>query len=1468
MKKTFLLSLFFVLCFISSALADISWIENTNNEHTYGITEAMSWESAEALAKSYGGYLVTINDEIENQWIVDVLLPLNNSEWLFIGNTDKDLEGSWVWVSGENPNYSNWFPGEPNNQGTEQYGGIIDDWGGGGKGMWNDLSESRILPAIIEIATPFVWYDPDFKTVIKGESAQITKNTTWQKSGSPYIIEENVLVQAEASLIIEPGVQVLFRGRFSIVVKGSLLASGTESENIIFTVLDSNIPQNWNKILLEGYSPSRLEWCRISKASNGIHIQTNALHQIQHTLVTDCLDDGVYLEYGGASISYCRIEKNGRDGFHAVAPNAIIQNTVISDNSRHGVFLEYYGNGASFENCSIVYNKQSGFWLYNYWEENPYMQFCNIYGNGSYAIRMDNRHNLEASHNFWGESVTAEMNTVGASANISAFYDQHDNSELGRVFYNDHQSAPVDIGLILTPPINSPQIPDPLKWYLNTNNGHEYAVLPPTGWENAEHTAISYGAHLVSINDVQENQWLSENILPLIDSGQAWIGCTDKGPEGQWRWISGEPFFFTQWQGSEPNNGGGSEEDYGMIYNYGDLVGSWNDMIGGDLSAILERPRSYDWNIPSPSTIISGASAVIVQDTVWASEKSPYVIQSDVIVESTATLFIEPGVQIFFQGGYSLYVFGSIQARGAEGTPIHFRSLVAPVRWFWGGIEINSQRKSILEWCLIQDADVGIRVKKGMHHQFLNLVVQSCFSDGIQFIEGNADINTCRIAYNGRDGLNILYAGESFVVSSQIIENDRNGISTSYYSPQYFLLDNILNNFGNGVQADHTYEKNPTFRYCNIYGNQLYDFQLNNSLIVEAHGNYWGEAAESMQQGGSESNIASIYDQKDDILRGVVDFSDFKLQPIDVSSQANINTITNFPDPKFRTVIEEFMGVQPGGVFTALMASLKSGSLNCSCRGINSLAGLEFFCNITGLECNQNNLFILDTSHNTQLISLNCGGNQLESLDLSQNLNLQYLSFEDNLIRDITPIVDLPNIIQLNIFENYLDCGDLDNIQTIKEKIGTGFYYANQKTGNLDLCTININNIQNFPDPHFRSAIEEFVGVSPGEAFTAQQAANTAGSMNFSDRKISDITGISFFPSITELNLSHNNIADLRIIQEMCLSYGVTIDVTYNNLNYGDLGAIYVLQRILKENFFYNPQNNFAFSPESNVKTPWSHKDIGEVGTSGTASLILDETFTISGSGYDIWDQSDSFHFLYQSVSSDFEIVTQVIDIEYTNDWAKTGLMIRQSLNPDSPHAFIAVTPRNGVSFQRRLEKGQGSYDSTPNYGHQFDGPIWLKLERRGNSFFGYESYDGQAWTLVGSDSFVIPANVFVGVAVTSHKYGTLNYSILDSISLSPPISHFADLNRDWKLSLQELVYASRLYNAGQYFIGNGLDGFSISEGNRNGPCHKADTNHDWRLSLQEIVYAARLYNANGFTTGSGLDGYTALPRTGKVKGR
>jgi hypothetical protein len=179
-------------------------------------------------------------------------------------------------------------------------------------------------------------------------------------------------------------------------------------------------------------------------------------------------------------------------------------------------------------------------------------------------------------------------------------------------------------------------------------------------------------------------------------------------------------------------------------------------------------------------------------------------------------------------------------------------------------------------------------------------------------------------------------------------------------------------------------------------------------------------------------------------------------------------------------------------------------------------------------------------------------------------------------------------------------------------------------------------------------------------------------------------------------------------------------------------------------------------------KSDWLDDDIGSVGAAGSATFDLNRV-TVRGAGADIWGTSDAFHFAYQTLTGDGEIVARVESLQATDVWAKAGVMMREALTGSSVHAFALQSASHGVAFQRRVSPG-GS--STHSAGSTSSAPRWVRLVRQGSTFTASESSNGTTWTVVGSQTINMPQTLYVGLAVTSHRTGVLTTAVFTNVAI------------------------------------------------------------------------------------------------------
>jgi hypothetical protein len=176
--------------------------------------------------------------------------------------------------------------------------------------------------------------------------------------------------------------------------------------------------------------------------------------------------------------------------------------------------------------------------------------------------------------------------------------------------------------------------------------------------------------------------------------------------------------------------------------------------------------------------------------------------------------------------------------------------------------------------------------------------------------------------------------------------------------------------------------------------------------------------------------------------------------------------------------------------------------------------------------------------------------------------------------------------------------------------------------------------------------------------------------------------------------------------------------------------------------------------------------DIGSPQLRGSARQF-EGGWDLSAGGADIWEKSDQFHFLYKQISSDFEIAVRVESFTPAHLYSKAGLMIRETLDANSPHLMFVVfadnSPRNNnlgaYEMQFRVKPGgrcQAVYPAKrPPAPPEFPAAYpnsWLRVERRGNRFSAFASTDSKTWKLYAVQTLTLAARVYVGLALTSHE--------------------------------------------------------------------------------------------------------------------
>ncbi len=160
---------------------------------------------------------------------------------------------------------------------------------------------------------------------------------------------------------------------------------------------------------------------------------------------------------------------------------------------------------------------------------------------------------------------------------------------------------------------------------------------------------------------------------------------------------------------------------------------------------------------------------------------------------------------------------------------------------------------------------------------------------------------------------------------------------------------------------------------------------------------------------------------------------------------------------------------------------------------------------------------------------------------------------------------------------------------------------------------------------------------------------------------------------------------------------------------------------------------------------------------------ISDNNILMSGIGDDIWGTTDQFRFVYKQLTGNGSIVARVDRLDNTNEWAKAGVMIRETLESDSVLVDGVFSADLRACMQWRSDRAvdMGSPDATSHtVPGSFTLPHWVKLMRNGDAFKVQHSADGVTWSDIvpetandpTSVTVAMPSTVYIGLAVCSHN--------------------------------------------------------------------------------------------------------------------
>jgi TolB protein len=180
------------------------------------------------------------------------------------------------------------------------------------------------------------------------------------------------------------------------------------------------------------------------------------------------------------------------------------------------------------------------------------------------------------------------------------------------------------------------------------------------------------------------------------------------------------------------------------------------------------------------------------------------------------------------------------------------------------------------------------------------------------------------------------------------------------------------------------------------------------------------------------------------------------------------------------------------------------------------------------------------------------------------------------------------------------------------------------------------------------------------------------------------------------------------------------------------------------------------------------HADVGTVLHPGSVEYdATKKTYTIAGSGENMWSTADAFQFVWKKLSGD---VTLAADISFLttsgNEHKKAVLMFRQNLDADSVYADIALHASGLTSLQFRDEKGALTREIQSN----LSAPKRLRIVKRGDYIYmALGPTDADLKPAGGWLRIPLQGTFYVGLGVCSHDKDVIETAVFSNVALTQP---------------------------------------------------------------------------------------------------
>ncbi|MDP3148364.1 MAG: right-handed parallel beta-helix repeat-containing protein, partial [Ignavibacteria bacterium] len=302
-----------------------------------------------------------------------------------------------------------------------------NSWGFG----WADSGYCRIgygevFIEVYENSSVTVNQDCYAKLVPDLQSFSNAMNSSWASNEWAYVLS-NTTINSGVSVTVPSNGDIVFANNTSLTVNGTLTATGTSPNHIMFD--RSGTSGTWNGIVFNSGSSGSIEYCDISHATTGI-TSSYTLPMIRYNTITNNAT-GIYVSNVGTpsnEISYNTIQSNTYQGISLYYASPKIYSNTISGNAYYGISCRYYSSPYLYGN-TITGHPSSALSCYYYSSAKlvPWNAYGYYWGRGNNKIKNNTGTGITASYwsnLFLGSSPYGGYNSIcnNTGYELSAYY--------------------------------------------------------------------------------------------------------------------------------------------------------------------------------------------------------------------------------------------------------------------------------------------------------------------------------------------------------------------------------------------------------------------------------------------------------------------------------------------------------------------------------------------------------------------------------------------------------------------------------------------------------------------------------------------------------------------------------------------------------------------------------------------------------------------------------------------------------------------------------------------------------------------------------------------------------------------------------------------------------------------------------------------------------------------------------------